>query len=531
MNKYDCVVIGGGHNGLVAACYLAKAGKSVIVLEANKNVGGATTSVEAFPGVPAKLSRYSYLISLLPEKIRNDLGIELKTIKRSVSSYTPDPYNPSNGLMIPVGRPEEFEEKMKHFCGSDNEIESWRTFYGSLTDMAKRVFPTLTEPLMSKDAMKKLVQNEELWNNIFEKPIGELIEKTFKNDVIRGVVLTDALIGTFADAGDKSLLQNKCFLYHVIGNGTGDWDVPIGGMGAFVKSLVIRAKELGVQIMEGVKVTSIIPEKDFSKVYASILSNGDMIEYDCQYVLANCSPLILKDLLPQDKSLLKRNNLERTPFTGGSQIKVNMLLKRLPKLKDKAVNPVDAFSGTFHINESYEQLSLAYRLAEKGQLPSPIPAEIYCHSLTDPTILGQELRDAGAHTLTLFALHTPHYLFEKSNDEMRKLALDEIIDSLNSVLDEPIESLFWEDKNSKPCIEISTTVDIEKALNIPMGNIFHTPLEWPFAESLDEVGTWGVETSYDRIILCGSGARRGGGVSGIAGHNAACCVLEKMNNE
>jgi hypothetical protein len=77
--------------------------------------------------------------------------------------------------------------------------------------MAKRVFPTMTEPLISKDDMKKLVQNEELWNNIFEIPIGELIEKTFKNDVIRGVVLTDALIGTFVDAGDKSLLQNKCF--------------------------------------------------------------------------------------------------------------------------------------------------------------------------------------------------------------------------------------------------------------------------------------------------------------------------------
>lgn len=113
---------------------------------------------------------------------------------------------------------------------------------------------------------------------------------------------------------------------------------------------------------------------------------------------------------------------------------------------------------------------------------------------------------------------------------MRKVVFDMVIDSLNSVLDEPIQTLFWEDKNGQPCIEISSTVDIEKALNIPTGNIFHTPLEWPFAESPEEVGTWGVETNYDRVVLCGTGARRGGVVSGIAGHNAAQCVLQKMNS-
>jgi phytoene dehydrogenase-like protein len=649
MNQFDCVIVGGGHNGLVAACYLAKAGKSVVVLEANEKVGGATASVEAFPGVPAKLSRYSYLISLLPEKIRNDLGIELTTIKRTVSSYTPHPTNPSSGLMVPVGRPEDFENNMKLFTGSDKEVVAWKNFYGRLSDMAKKVFPTMTEPLMSKTDMQNLIGNDELWKDIFETPLGNLIEKTFENDVVRGIVLTDALIGTFADAHDESLLQNKCFLYHVIGNGTGDWDVPVGGMGAFVDSLVKRARELGVQIIEDSRVTSILPQPDCSKVYTNHSQ-----EFVGQYVLVNCSPLILKDLISEpvtyskiylegenkypDKvendvsiftyplsnplpgnrvkdmkaaleNLLRQHSFEGiehwvkedtnvtsvqwlykhgssdmpvivieylnlndvstgsfmppsticyegheyevvcrqgqyssllnartsppnlTPLqTGGSQIKVNMLLKRLPKLKDTRVNPLDAFSGTFHINESYRQLSFAYLSAYQGRLPSPIPAEIYCHSLADPTILGQELIDAGAQTLTLFALYTPHILFEGSNDEMRKVAFDMIIDSLNSVLDEPIQNLFWEDKNGQPCIEISTTVDIAKALNIPTGNIFHTPLEWPFAESPEEVGTWGVETNYDRIVLCGSGARRGGGVSGIAGHNAAQCVLQKMNS-
>jgi phytoene dehydrogenase-like protein len=530
METVDCIVIGGGHNGLVAACYLAKAGKSVVILEANERIGGATTSVEAFPGVPARLSRYSYLISLFPEKIRTELGIDLRTIKRTVSSYTPNPRNPSSGLLVPVNRDGELEKQMQDLTGSVKEADAWRSFYNRLSGMARNVFPTLTEPLRSREEMKTLVNDDEIWNGVFENPIGELIEKSFENDLVRGVVLTDALIGTFAGAHDESLLQNKCFLYHVIGNGSGDWDVPVGGMGALVQSLVDCAKNHGVRILTGARVTSVVTEGEFSTVSATMQSSGQTAQFQCRYTLANCSPLVLKNLLPEGSApLLKRSSLERSPSTGGAQIKVNMLLKRLPQLKDRSVLPSDAFSGTFHINETYEQLATAFESAKNGCLPDPIPAEVYCHSLADPSILGEELRAAGAQTLTLFALHTPHFLFEHSNEEMRAKSLQQVLKSLNSVLDEPIETLLWEDSNGQPCIEISTTVDIEKALNIPTGNIFHTPLEWPFAESSEEVGTWGVETSYEGIILCGSGARRGGGVSGVAGHNAACCVLQRMN--
>jgi phytoene dehydrogenase-like protein len=521
MRKFDCIIVGGGHNGLIAACYLAMAGKDVLVMEANNRVGGATASVEVFPGVPAKISKYSYLISLLPKKIRDDLSINLQTVKRTVSSYTPDPSDPSRGLLVPVGRPEFFKQEMERVCGTGSEADSWGSFYGRLSEMAGKIFPTLTEPLRSRDEIKAMINDDELWIDLFENPIGETIERYFQNDVVRGVVLTDALIGTFASAGDRSLLQNKCFLYHVIGNGTGDWDVPVGGMGELVNSLVKRARSLGVVIMEGCPVTKISPNPDSVDVSATVSSTGGQMEFSCKYLLANCSPRVLENLLPGN--IRKESSRQDS----GSQIKVNMLLKRLPRLKDSSVNPHDAFSGTFHINETYSQLEAAFADASEGRLPKPIPAEIYCHSLTDPSILGEELRNAGAQTLTLFALHTPHHLFENSNDEMKKIALEEVLNSLNSVLDEPIQSLFWEDVNGNPCVEISTTVDIETALNIPGGNIFHTPLEWPFAEEESEINTWGVETDHDRIVMCGSGARRGGGVSGIAGHNAAKYVLQR----
>ena len=181
----------------------------------------------------------------------------------------------------------------------------------------------------------------------------------------------------------------------------------------------------------------------------------------------------------------------------------------------------------FHINESYLQLEGALESASDGLLADPIPAEIYCHSLADPSILGPELRASGAQTLTVFALHAPHHLFADDNERMRGVALEAVLRSLNSVLAEPVEGCLLLDANGAPCIEVNTTVDIEQALGIPTGNIFHTPLDWPFAESESEVGTWGVETSIPNVTLCGAGARRGGGVSGIPGHNAAAYVLNR----
>jgi phytoene dehydrogenase-like protein len=127
----------------------------------------------------------------------------------------------------------------------------------------------------------------------------------------------------------------------------------------------------------------------------------------------------------------------------------------------------------------------------------------------------------------VFALHAPHSLFVEDNATMRKVALDAVVASLNSVLAEPIEDCLWRDASGRPCIEVNTTVDIEAALAIPTGNIFHTPLDWPFVDDDSIVGTWGVETDLPNVTLCGSGARRGGAVSGIPGHNAARRILSR----
>ena len=159
-------------------------------------------------------------------------------------------------------------------------------------------------------------------------------------------------------------------------------------------------------------------------------------------------------------------------------------------------------------------------------MPDLAPCEIYCHSLTDPSILGPELRESGAQTLTCFVLHMPARLFSGGNHEQAKAqAIEATLRSLNSVLAEPIEDCLYMTPSGEPCLEARTPVELENELGLPGGNIFHRDLAWPFAEEASAEGTWGVETQWDNVLLCGAGARRGGGVSGIPGHNAAMKVL------
>jgi phytoene dehydrogenase-like protein len=495
--KYDVVIVGGGHNGLVAATYLARAGKSVRVLEANPEIGGASQSVRTFPEFDANLSRYSYLIALLPDKIINDLGLSFECLSRDVSSYTP--YGENKGLYVSRVWDKATESSFNEIDPSGKEGGAWQDFYAEVAEFAERIAPTMLEPLKTRSELRKQIDLDSTWQYLVEEPIGKVITERFTNDVVRGVVLTDALIGTFASAFD--IQANICFLYHLIGNGTGEWKVPKGGMGALVSELVRVAKESGVEISLNSKAVKV---ESTSAGVSVALENGEVVSAD--YLLSNAAPQVLAKLrgASAPKSL------------DGSQMKINILLKRLPKLKS-GIDPRLAFAGTFHANESFTQFESVYKDAKNGVMPQKMPIEMYCHTLTDPSILGQELQDAGYQTLTLFGLHTPASLFDGDNDAARDAALQSALASLNDYLAEPIEDVI-------AAIEVKTPLDIEAAISLPRGNIFHKDLSMPFREDgTDEA--WGVETDDPRIFICGAGAVRGGGVSGIPGHNAAMAIL------
>ncbi|WP_225811238.1 phytoene desaturase family protein [Streptomyces spinosus] len=510
---YDAVIVGAGHNGLVAAAYLARAGRSVLVLERLDHTGGATVSTRPFAGVDARLSRYSYLVSLLPEKIVRDLGLDFRVRSRTISSYTPaERAGRPTGLLVGGGE-QRTREAFARLTGGDREYEAWQRFYGMTAHVAQRVFPTLTEPLPTRGELRRRIDDEAAWRALFEEPVGAVIERTFTDDLVRGVVLTDALIGTFADAHDPTLVQNRCFLYHVIGGGTGAWDVPVGGMGALSDALAAAARAAGARIATGHEALRIDTDGTTAEVvYRTAGGEGTAA---ARHVLVNASPHELAALTggPAPEPV------------EGAQLKVNMLLTRLPRLRDPDADPREAFAGTFHIAEGYRQLATAHAQAAAGELPAAPPSEIYCHSLTDPTILGAGLAERGYHTLTLFGLHAPARLFDRDNEAVREELLTSTLAQLDAHLAEPLADCLATDADGRPCIEAKTPLDLERDLRLPGGNIFHRALSWPYAEQ--DGGRWGVETRHPNVLLCGAGAVRGGGVSGVPGHNAAMAVLER----
>ncbi|MFZ1993724.1 MAG: NAD(P)/FAD-dependent oxidoreductase [Solirubrobacteraceae bacterium] len=507
---HDVIVVGAGHNGLVAAALLAGSGHRVLMLESAGHPGGATVSARPFPGVDARISRYSYLISLFPQALLRTLGVSVELRRRRISSYTP--YGDAGVLICddPRRTRETIARALGDGNGASTSADALDRLNALTTGVAERVFPTLTEPLRSRAQLQAHVGDDGAWEALFERPLSELLTSRFDHDLIRGLVATDALIGTFAALEDPGLVQNRCFLYHVIGNGTGRWDIPVGGMGALSGALADAARRAGAELRLNTPVTRI--QSDGSGV--AVHTATDEI-HEGRHVLANVAPAVLAQLMGD-------------PPPGeapeGSQLKLNLLLRRLPRLRDPAVSPQEAFAGTFHVNEGYDQLQRAHAQAAAGQIPELPPCEAYCHSLTDPTILSPELRAAGVQTLTVFGLHMPARLFRADHDAAREAAVTATLASINAVLAEPIEDCLLYTPDGAPCLEAHTPLELEDELGMPGGHIFHRDLAWPFAEDDADVGGWGVETARSNVWLCGAGARRGGAVSGIPGHNAARAV-------
>jgi phytoene dehydrogenase-like protein len=521
--KYDVVILGAGHNGLVAAAYLARAGLSVLLLEKNDYIGGATTSQRIFPDYDAHISRYSYLVSLLPEKIIRELGLRIELRRRTTASFTPYVRNGSQqGLLLSNVSEAASRQSSLELTGNSIEFDHMQKFYGLAGVFAERVWDTMLQPLPSKDDLARQFAQDRLaseaWRALVEEPLGIALERYLENDLLRGLVFTDAKIGLFTHPHDESLLQNRCFIYHLIGNRTGEWKVPVGGMGRLVDELKRVSGMAGAEMLTGIRLQQL----HFANGTHSIEFewDGQARTVDAKFVLVNFGPNILAKFLkrPYEPDLTHE----------GSVLKINMLLERLPRLRASHYQVPDAFCGTFHIDEGYEQMKTSYRQAAQNRLPDKIPCEMYCHTLTDNSILSPDLRARGFHTLTLFGLDTPARLFDAENESARARAVRNCLDGLNNYLAEPIEDCLARSNNGEPCLEAKTPLDIEQELGHYRGNIFHRTLSFPFAETPENVGTWGVETEFPNVFICGSGARRGGAVSGIPGHNAAMKVLETL---
>ncbi|CAN5560848.1 NAD(P)/FAD-dependent oxidoreductase [soil metagenome] len=522
-SAYDVVILGAGHNGLVAAAYLARAGLSVLLLEKNDYIGGATTSQQVFPDYAARLSRYSYLVSLFPEKILRDLGLDLELRRRTTGSFTPYTRDGKHhGLLLSNVDEEVSRTSLRELTGSDREHEQLQRFYQLARVFAEHSWDSMLEPLLAKEELRKRFEMDDLsreaWRSLAEEPLGFAIERHLQDDLVRGLVLTDGKIGVLTHPHDPSLLQNRCFLYHLIGNKTGEWKVPVGGMGAVAGELARAARAAGAEMLTNVHLGQLHLNGATHAVPFEL--DGKQQTVDARFLLVNFG----RNLLAKYTGSL----YEPDRTDEGSVFKINMLLRRLPKLKAQRYASAEAFCGTFHTDEGYEQMNRSYEEAVAGRLPAQPPGEVYCHTLTDDSILSPELRAQGYHTMTLFGLDTPWPIFSRDNKNVRAAAEQKFLQSMDQWLEEPLEDCLAVQEDGSLCLESKSPVDIEESLGLYHGNIFQDAPTFPFAADEAQVGTWGVETEWENVFFCGSSAHRGGAVSGIPGHNAAMKVLESL---
>ncbi len=412
------------------------------------------------------------------------------------------------------------EQSMFELTGNRTEYAQLKKFYHLSRVFAEHTWDSMLEPLVCKEELKRRFDNDdvsrEAWRSLAEEPLGRAIERYLQNDLVRGLVLTDAKIGVFTHPHDPSLLQNRCFLYHLIGNKTGEWKVPIGGMGAVARELERGARQGGAEILTEVELTAL--DLSAAKKTVAFQVDGKAESVEARFLLVNFG----RNILAQYSG--KPYQPDRTDE--GSVFKINMLLRRLPKLKAEKYPAAEAFCGTFHSDEGYEQMNASYRQAAAGRLPDNTPCEVYCHTLTDDSILAPDLRAQGFQTMTLFGLDAPYSLFSGDNEAMRHGAEEKFVASLDQWFEEPLADCLALARDGSRCLESKSPVDIEHSLGMYHGNIFQDAPTFPFAEHREQAGTWGVETELENVFLCGSSAQRGGAVSGIPGHNAAMKVLE-----
>lgn len=517
MGRTEVLVVGAGHNGLVAAILAADAGRKVTLLERASHPGGATSGGALFPPHPALLNRYAYLVALLPEDLMGRLGIGFPLVSRAITAHAAVRRDGvPHGLIVERFPGAATEESFRALTGSGEDYGAWQTLAAQLRTLAGVVAPRLSGPLARRSEVRDAAvaaAGSQIWQDVVEEPVGGMLLRRFQDDTVRGLVATDALVGTHVSLFDPNLLANRTFLHHTIGRGTGEWLVPVGGMGALVEALFDRARQLGVDIRFGVEVVEAAEDEESVTALARD-ADGNEQEWDCDHLLAAVAPATV------DAWMLRPLTL---PL--GAQLKINLLLERLPRLAS-GLDPATAFAGTTHVEQSLWDLEGAYATTMEGQLPTALPTEVFCHSLTDSSVL----HGFSGVTMTVFALHTPATLFVADPAGQRLRAAEAALGALQQQLAEPLIECLARDEHGAPCMEIISPLDLQDDLGMPGGHIFHGDLSWPWLEDDEPAETvaqrYGVAVpGCTRILLAGAGTRRGGGVSGLGGAAAVDALL------
>lgn len=543
--KWDAVVIGGGHNGLTAAAYLARSGLCVVVLERRHVIGGAAVTEEIVPGF--KFSRCSYLQSLLRPSIIKDLELKrhgLKLLKRSPSSFTPC----LDGRYLLLGPDKELNHsEISKF--SERDAEAYPRYENQLEKFCEFMYPLLDSPppeTLQGDSsfrgrMKNKIQKSDFWAHCLRQamslgqkemvdfmdlllaPASKLLNNWFESDVLKATLGTDAVIGTTGSVNTPG--SGYVLLHHVMGETDGDcgvWSHVEGGMGSVSMAMSKAAEEAGAHILTGAEVSRLMIE-DSGAVNGVMLEDGTKVR--SSVVLSNATPYkTFKELVPgnvlPDDFIRAVNNLD---YSSGTT-KINLAVESLPQFSCCNLSHPDAgpqHMGTIHVgSESMENIDLACQDAVNG-----IPSRRPIIEMTIPSAVDKTISPPGKHVINLFVQYTP---YKPSNGSWEDLEYREAFAQRCFTLIDEYAPGF---SSSVIGYDMLTPPDLERIIGLTGGNIFHGAMGLDSLFLMRPLKRWSnYRTPIPGLYLCGSGAHPGGGVMGAPGHNAAVEVLQDMKN-
>jgi phytoene dehydrogenase-like protein len=523
--KYDVIVIGGGHNGLTNAAYLARAGKKVLVLERRHVLGGAAVTEEIFPGF--KFSVCSYVVSLLRPEIIRDLdlprhGLEILPLD---GTFTPMPNGDYLWRVNDHGK--THREIARH---SKVDAEAYDEFGKAMQAMCRFVKPILSmvppDPatLNPRELMKMLflgrrfqgLTSDDKYNQVQLMTMSaiDFLDQWFETDVLKATMSASGIIGTFL--GVRSPGTAYVLLHHYMGEIDGafrSWGFARGGTGAISNAIADAAREAGVEIRTQAPIAKILVKSN--RAYGVVLQNGDEILGDV--ISSSVDPRLTFIKLLEESQLPGEflDEVKRYKFRGSSG-KVNIALDGLPDFKSLP-GPGAHLRGAISISPSVEYMERAYDDAKYGNFSRRPYIDMVIPSLTDPSVA-----PPGKHVMSCFVQYAPYKLRPGLNwDEQREAFGNNVIDTIAEYA-----------PNIKNLIinkQVLTPLDLEREFGLSEGNIFQGELSLEQLFFLRPVpGYAAFRTPIKNLYMCGSATHPGGGIMGAPGRLAALEILKDV---